>query len=89
MENTNVKRYRCHVGHSFTEKALLKGQNEALEEALWVSMRTLEEKKMLLQRMLKQYTERGAESLVRSYKDKLKETSKHVESIRNILELDD
>ena len=45
IENSNPERYRCHVGHSFTQEALLECQEKSLEEALWVSIRTLEEKK--------------------------------------------
>src|SRR5690606_21245228 len=31
-----VPRYRCHVGHAFSEQALLDGHDHAAEEALWV-----------------------------------------------------
>ena len=37
-------RFRCHTGHSFTTDALLAGQDEQLEEALWSAVRLLEEK---------------------------------------------
>lgn len=89
LENTSIKRYRCHVGHSFTEEALLRSQNEALEEAFWVSLRTLEEKKMLLERMSKNYSSGKKNSLSRSYDDKIDEISQHILKLRQILQLDD
>ena len=89
IENSAVQRYRCHVGHAFSEKALLASQNQALEEALWISMRTLEEKKTLLERLAKDYREKGTKSLAESYRDKAEEVSEHVEKLRNILQLQD
>ncbi|MGB7394053.1 MAG: hypothetical protein WA913_06640, partial [Pricia sp.] len=89
IENSAVQRYRCHVGHAFSEQALLASQNQALEEALWISMRTLEEKKTLLERLAKDYLEKGPKSLAESYRDKADEVSEHVEKLRNILQLQD
>ncbi|HDZ14144.1 hypothetical protein LCGC14_1395840 [marine sediment metagenome] len=59
MKEKGIKRYRCHVGHSFTQKALLQTQNDKLEETLWVSLRTLEEKKMFLRRMVEELATKG------------------------------
>ncbi|SDB46010.1 two-component system, chemotaxis family, response regulator CheB [Flavobacteriaceae bacterium MAR_2010_188] len=89
MKDSPVKRYRCHVGHAFTEDALLKAQNEALEEALWVSMRTLEEKKTLLQRMAIDFEKRGSLTLARSYFDKKDEVMSHLKQIRSVLKIND
>ena len=89
MEQTGVKRYRCHVGHSFTEEALLKSQNESLEEALWIAIRTLEEKRMLIKRMADQYKRNGSQSLANSYGDKLDEMNEQVSKLRNVLQIND
>ncbi len=75
------------MGHSFTESALLEGQNEALEETLWVSLRTFEEKKMLLQRLVDRFTEKDKKTMVRSYKNKISEVSKHIKQLRTILQI--
>lgn len=37
-------RFRCHTGHGFTPEALLKGQGEELEHALWSAVRVLKER---------------------------------------------
>ncbi|MES2740908.1 MAG: chemotaxis protein CheB [Pseudomonadota bacterium] len=37
-------RYRCHTGHSFSARVLSKLQDEAVEMALWSSLRALQEK---------------------------------------------
>lgn len=89
MKNSGIKRYRCHVGHAFTEEALLRGQNEALEEALWISLRTLEEKNALLLRMASDYESKGSKILARSYSDKRDEVSNHLKKIRSVLLIND
>ncbi|MGB3144850.1 MAG: chemotaxis protein CheB, partial [Maribacter sp.] len=89
IENSKVGRYRCHVGHAFTEEALLKSQNQALEEALWIAMRTLEEKKMLLERVNKQYNQTGINSLASTHVDKMEEVQKQINKLRNVLQIPD
>jgi hypothetical protein len=37
-------RYRCRLGHAFTEEALLAGQSETIEQALWAAVRTMEDR---------------------------------------------
>jgi hypothetical protein len=41
IDSPDLKRYRCHTGHSFTVSALLASQSEKIEETLWpVSTKT-------------------------------------------------
>lgn len=89
IEDSNPERYRCHVGHSFTQEALLECQETSLEEALWVSIRTLEEKKVLLDRMESEYKRKGMTSLSESYADKVEEVKGHIKNIKAVLQLDD
>lgn len=88
-EESGFPRYRCHVGHAFSREALLAGQDDSLEQAMWMSLRTLEEKQNLLERMKKDYTKRGLKGLVRSYDDKLKEVKTNINSIRKIMEINE
>jgi two-component system chemotaxis response regulator CheB len=46
-----LSRYRCRVGHSFTEDSLTYEKSEALEAALWMAVEALEEQASLTQRM--------------------------------------
>jgi two-component system chemotaxis response regulator CheB len=51
IENGGVKHYRCHIGHSFTEKDLLVKQSETVEQTLLVALLMMEERKILLQKI--------------------------------------
>jgi two-component system chemotaxis response regulator CheB len=46
--------YRCHVGHAWTADALLGARDTEIEGALWVAMRSLQEKAKLSRRLADQ-----------------------------------
>ena len=52
-ELTDAKplRYRCHTGHAFTVRTLENAQTEQADQALFSSVRALQEREMLLRRM--------------------------------------
>ena len=84
-----TKRYRCHVGHSFTQEALLQSQNIKLEETLWVSLRTLEEKKQLLSKMSSEFEEKSFNKLSESYRNKILEIDEHIKQLKNLIQGDE
>jgi two-component system, chemotaxis family, protein-glutamate methylesterase/glutaminase len=44
-------RYRCHTGHAFSARTLQNAQVELAEQALWSSVRVLQEREILLRRL--------------------------------------
>lgn len=44
-------RFRCHTGHTFTERTYQSGQDTFIEESLWAAVRALHEKQSLMERL--------------------------------------
>jgi two-component system chemotaxis response regulator CheB len=43
--------FRCHVGHAWTAGSLLQARDDEVERALWVAVRSLQEKSKLARKM--------------------------------------
>ena len=74
-------RYRCHTGHAFTALSLANAQKETAEQALWSSVRALQEREMLLRRMasIAEATGDGTQAAVaRAEADRLREQKRVV-----------
>ena len=89
IKDTEIERYRCHVGHSFSQESLLLAQNENLEETLWVCLRTLEEKKVLMLKMAENFKNKGSGHIARSYSDKIQEVEEHIDRLRQLMDIRD
>lgn len=51
INEASPPRFRCHTGHSFTMRVLAELQNEAVENALWSSLRAVQEKERIEREM--------------------------------------
>ena len=59
LEQKNLLRFRCRIGHAYSLESLLAKQSDALEDALWFALRALEEKASLSRRMAKRMRDRN------------------------------
>ena len=77
-----VKRYRCHTGHAYTAEALLADQSDATEKALWIALRTLEERANMLREMAEDGRTRGRNP---QFAERAQEAEQQAQSVRHLL----
>jgi len=86
MYEGKLRRYRCHVGHAFTLRSMLAGQDEVVIESLWVALRSLEERIKILQTMARDEQQRGHSRSAVTYDVRAKELDKNAKQLRNYIE---
>ena len=59
IDEDDVLRFRCRVGHAWTAESLVSQQSSAMETALWMALRGLEEKASLTRDMSRRAADRG------------------------------
>lgn len=81
----NVNRYRCHIGHSYSEKDLEVKQSEILESTLWVGLRIMEERRNLLKKMEEDADRKGMARMASGHRQKKEELQVHVDDLKRVL----
>jgi two-component system, chemotaxis family, protein-glutamate methylesterase/glutaminase len=85
IQEGNVLRFRCRVGHTFSPDSLFDQQSEALESALWGAVRALEERAALAQRMAARFRVRGHEQVARRFDDRARNATERAGVIQRAL----
>jgi two-component system, chemotaxis family, protein-glutamate methylesterase/glutaminase len=85
LKNTNPLHFRCHTGHSFTAQGLAYAQDSAIEEAIWIAIRALHEKQMLMTRHAKAAEQANRRSAASEHLDTVATLERHADVLRKIL----
>jgi len=80
-----LTRYRCRVGHAWSPDSLLERQNSAMEGALWMALRTMEDKAALHRRLAESATDRGTPFVATRNLDAAAELGESIRLIRELL----
>lgn len=80
-----TNRYRCHIGHSYSESDLVIKQGEILESTLWVALRIMEERRNLLKKMENDNSSKGYLRMATSYREKAEAIQHHVDKMKEVL----
>lgn len=85
LREGDVLRYRCHVGHSYTEESFLSEKTDELESALWTALRSLQEHAVILKRMMSQAEKRGHKISAKRIGENHTEAERRAAVIREVL----
>lgn len=85
IDDLDMLRYRCHVGHAYSAEALSEGQSDMLEVALWSAVRALEEQMMLANRIVDRARKANQLRAVRTFERRAKEAEEYSSMIRQLL----
>ena len=85
INDENMLRYRCHVGHAYSAESLNEGQSQMLDVALWSAVRALEEQMILARRIVERARKSNNLRVATMFERRAREAEEHSGMIRNLL----
>ena len=82
VEDGPLLRFRCHVGHAYSPATLVEAQGEAFEQALWMALRTHNERIKLFTRMKESAETQGKPHTAAKWSEAMTEAQGHVDLLR-------
>ena len=80
VEDGQMLRYRCRVGHAYSARSMVEAESEAVERAMWAAVRVLEESVSMSRRIAQK-----SEVLRPNLLSKAAEREEHARILRNLL----
>jgi two-component system chemotaxis response regulator CheB len=78
-------RYRCHIGHVYSEKMLHELQDLKIEESIWVSIRMLEEKRNMLRLLSERRNRRDSNETVSLFAKRIEDIDEHIKRLKSFV----
>ncbi|HEY2064648.1 MAG TPA: chemotaxis protein CheB [Gemmatimonadaceae bacterium] len=85
IDDGELTRFRCRVGHGWTTEALRAQQSTSLETALWTALRALEESAALNRQMAERMRHRGADHVSARFTGNALQAEERARTIRELL----
>jgi two-component system chemotaxis response regulator CheB len=85
LEDEQIVRFRCRVGHAYSAESLLESQTEGLEAALWSALRALEEKASLTRRLVERAAKQSQHGAADRFQEQMVTAETHANTIRTVL----
>ena len=85
LKDGELLRFRCRVGHAYTNETLTTEQAQMVEHALWSALRGLEEQAAVRRRMAERAMSQGLTSLAERYQARARELERQAQQVRNLV----
>lgn len=85
IDEGELIRFRCHVGHAYSAESLMAGQTDALEQALWTAVRALEEKASLARRIAARMRRSNSELTAARFESQAQDAQERAILVRQVL----
>ncbi|GAB3489752.1 chemotaxis protein CheB [Flexivirga lutea] len=86
IHDGDLVRFRCRVGHAWSSLALMAAQSESLDSALWMALRSLEDKAALSDQLADRAAERGNTLSRQRFLEKAAEARRSARVLQRLLE---
>jgi two-component system chemotaxis response regulator CheB len=84
-DDGGLQRFRCRVGHAWSPETLLTRQSDSLEAALWIALRSLEERAALARRLAEPARRRGHTFTASRFEEQAAEAQQAARVVRELL----
>lgn len=85
IQEGEMVRFRCRVGHGFTFESLMAEQGRDVEAALWTAYRALRERAALCRKMARRMADRGQATIATRYSAQADEAQQHAAVLQEVL----
>lgn len=82
VNETELMRFRCHVGHAYHAETLFSEQSQALEAALWTAVRTFKERHLLARQLAEQNRGQGNADSAARFEEQAEQAQRYGELIQ-------
>ncbi len=85
LQDREVLRFRCRVGHAYTSETLTAEQSTAVEHALWSALRALEEQAAVKRRLAERSRRRGHAATAEKCEGRARQLDHQAQSVRDLV----
>lgn len=86
IQQGNVVRYECIVGHSFSPETLLEARADETERALWAAIRSFEEHAALSKKLAQRSADRNQDEIAARFFERSSVSHQNAKALRRLLD---
>lgn len=85
IHDGKLLRFRCHVGHAFTDEALVDAQAHTIEDALWTALETMEQRVEVVHGLASRARDQGQMATARRFDEQFRDMTAKTLTLRTML----